>query len=186
MVRASIRRLPQTDRGLILIEGSGSTIAADRGAANILRYLSDGTGTPKGAIIVGEDTLQMLYEGDGAADPILLKRVRVGVGEFTCRAYILEKQERGAVAPERLVAVLLERVCEAPRAIKELAAEYHLTKREQQALRGIASGISSKTLAARMNITPSTLRAFLQLIKVKMGVSTRAGIMAKILEKTTS
>lgn len=166
------------------MDSSCSIIAFDRGGAHILQH-RNGSGIANGADVFGEDSLRVMHNGQTASDPVS-QRVRVGVGEFTCRTYTLEKVNRDMAFPDRVDAILLERVWEPPQAIKELAAQYHLTKREQQALRGVASGLTSKALAARMNITPSTFRAFLRLIKIKMGVSTRAGIMAKILEKTHS
>jgi hypothetical protein len=36
-------------------------------------------------------------------------------------------------------------------------------------------------MAKRMAVSPNTVKAFLRMIMVKMGVSTRAGIMAKVL-----
>jgi DNA-binding NarL/FixJ family response regulator len=65
----------------------------------------------------------------------------------------------------------------------ELGAMYNLTEREQQALHGILMGLSSKEVAERMNISPNTVKAFMRLIMIKMGVSTRAGIVARVLRK---
>ena len=43
-------------------------------------------------------------------------------------------------------------------------------------------GLTSKEVAIRMNISPNTVKAFLRLVMGKMGVTTRAGIVAKLLE----
>ncbi len=67
-------------------------------------------------------------------------------------------------------------------AIYEVAAEFRLTEREREALKGISMGLTSKELAKEMDISPNTVKAYLRLIMVKMSVSTRAGILAKILE----
>jgi DNA-binding NarL/FixJ family response regulator len=64
--------------------------------------------------------------------------------------------------------------------ILEVAAQYGLTKREQQAFSGICSGLSNKELAARMNISLSTVKAFIHIIMLKMGVTKRAEIAARI------
>jgi len=83
--------------------------------------------------------------------------------------------------PKPLNALVFERHSEARDTIDEVGARYHLTAREQQALRGLSLGLGTKDLAAEMNIRPSTLLAFLRLIKIKMGVTTRSGILSKIL-----
>jgi DNA-binding CsgD family transcriptional regulator len=63
-----------------------------------------------------------------------------------------------------------------------MAAQFNLTEREREALQGISVGLSSKELAERMRISPNTVKAYLHLVMVKMGVTSRAGIVAKILE----
>jgi DNA-binding NarL/FixJ family response regulator len=64
--------------------------------------------------------------------------------------------------------------------ILDVAAQYGLTKREQQAFSGICGGLSNKELAARMNISLSTVKAFIHIIMLKMGVTKRAEIAARI------
>jgi DNA-binding CsgD family transcriptional regulator len=61
--------------------------------------------------------------------------------------------------------------------------EYPLRDRQQEALIGVAKGLTSKELANRMNINPNAVKAFLRLIMVKMGVTTRAGIVGKLVER---
>ena len=43
-------------------------------------------------------------------------------------------------------------------------------------------GFTSKEIAARMKISPNTVKAFLRLIMLKLRVSTRSGIVGRILE----
>jgi putative toxin-antitoxin system antitoxin component (TIGR02293 family) len=66
------------------------------------------------------------------------------------------------------------------REIDVLARQYHLTDREQEALRGIAMGSTGKELAARMGVSPTTVKAFIRLIMIKMGSSTRAELVARL------
>jgi DNA-binding CsgD family transcriptional regulator len=44
-------------------------------------------------------------------------------------------------------------------------------------------GLTSKEVATRMNISPNTVTAFLRLIMVKMGVTTRSGIVGKLFDQ---
>ena len=61
-----------------------------------------------------------------------------------------------------------------------ISAEYRLTVREQQALRLVLTGLTSKEVAEQMCISPNTVKAFLRLVMGKMGVSSRTGIVAKL------
>jgi DNA-binding CsgD family transcriptional regulator len=166
------------------MDQSCAIVALDRGAAAILNYHRDRN--PKSARVSAiEKELTQAIHGVSLPDLACMERVfRIGTKEFTCRGYVLQSHD--TAVPQPLIALILERQWEARDAIDEVGAQYHLTDRERQALRGLSMGLSSKELAARMNIRPSTLRAFLRLVKIKMGVTTRAGIMAKILQKTQS
>ena len=61
----------------------------------------------------------------------------------------------------------------------------HLTPREQETIQLLMEGLTSKEIAERMKISPSTVKAFLRLVMVKMGVSTRSGIVGKLLGSRT-
>jgi DNA-binding CsgD family transcriptional regulator len=178
-MRALINPPPKVDRGLVLIDSSWTIVALDRGAATILNYLRDRSEQRESGEGIDKGVLQAVHHA-GLVDPSFLKQViRFGIGEFTCRTYRLETLDTSL--PEPLNAVVFERHSEARDTIDEVGARYHLTAREQQALRGLSLGLGTKDLAAEMNIRPSTLLAFLRLIKIKMGVTTRSGILSKIL-----
>jgi len=63
--------------------------------------------------------------------------------------------------------------------ILEIAEQYGLTKREQQAFTGICNGLTNRELAVWMKISPSTVKAFIHIIMLKMGVTKRAEIAAR-------
>jgi Bacterial regulatory proteins, luxR family len=46
----------------------------------------------------------------------------------------------------------------------------------------LLSGLSSKEIADRMKISPNTVKATLRVVMIKMGVSTRSGIVGKIIQ----
>jgi DNA-binding CsgD family transcriptional regulator len=45
----------------------------------------------------------------------------------------------------------------------------------------LVEGLTSKEIANRMKISSNTVKAFLRLVMVKMGVSTRSGVVGKII-----
>lgn len=81
-----------------------------------------------------------------------------------------------------MIALHMQRDTSVPNAIEIVASQYHLTDREQEVLRGIAIGLTSKETAERMNISPNTVKSFLRIIMIKMGAATRSGIVGKLLE----
>ena len=61
------------------------------------------------------------------------------------------------------------------------SAVARLTPGEREFLEQLANGYAYKEIAERMKISPNTVKAFLRLVMVKMGVSTRSGIIGKIV-----
>ena len=64
--------------------------------------------------------------------------------------------------------------------IAEISKRFGLTAREQETVQFLVEGLTSKEIAQRMKISPNTVKAFIRLVMVKMGVSTRSGIIGKI------
>jgi DNA-binding CsgD family transcriptional regulator len=158
--------------GLLLLDLSLKLIAYDRGAIAIL-------GCPEQPL--PEEILDLIRSRRLTELTPLKIHFRVGAIEYAGRAHMIESYA-GWIA-EPLVAIQLERVSSASDAIDEIGTKYNLTDREQQALRGISMGLTSKEVAERMNISPNTVKAFLRLIMIKMGVTTRGGIVANLLNR---
>ena len=69
--------------------------------------------------------------------------------------------------------------------VAQIAPEFNLTERERETVGFLVEGLTSKAIAAHMNISPNTVKAFIRLVMVKMDVSTRSGIVGKILKSHT-
>jgi len=65
--------------------------------------------------------------------------------------------------------------------IAEIAERFGLTCREQETVQFLLEGLTSKEIAQRMPNQPQHRKAFIRLVMVKMGVSTRSGIIGKIV-----
>jgi DNA-binding CsgD family transcriptional regulator len=76
---------------------------------------------------------------------------------------------------------MLERQSNEVAMIAELSERFGLTCREQETVQFLLEGLTSKEIALRMKISPNTVKAFIRLVMVKMGVSTRSGIIGKIV-----
>jgi len=165
--------------GIVILDGNLSPIALDPGAQAILDNLDEQRG------VAG---------GDGRLPPVILRlldsrstrdtdaphmHVSAGGHEYICRAFVIHPRN----GDEPMLALYLRREVSVADALDHVAAEYRLTDREREALIGVSMGLTSKELAVRMNISPNTVKAFLRLIMIKMGTTTRAGIVAKVLDQ---
>ena len=161
--------------GLVLMDTSLNIIASDWGAASILNYRNQ----PGSALCLPEEILEILRNRKANDRAPVKTHLRTEKAQYFCRIYLLESHQGHMGQP--IVALHLERDSSANDAICEIVKKYHLTGREQEVLRGISLGLATKELAERMNISPNTVKAFLRLVMIKMGVTKRAGIVAQIL-----
>ena len=103
-----------------------------------------------------------------------------GRRHYLCRAFALNSHSNyGPGHP--VSAAILERSSRKSFDAAQVAARFHLTPREQETLQHLMQGFTNKEIGQCMNISPNTVKAFLKLIMMKMGVSTRSGIIGKTI-----
>ncbi len=174
------RAWANSELGLVVLDPSLKPMAFNWDAALILSYPERPSRNQKLDLRIPDEILQDIRQ-IGSTGPIrVMTRFNAGRRRYICHANVLDSYDGDSVRPA--IALLLQRRSSAPEAIHEVAAHFNLTGREREALEGIAMGLRSKELATRMGISPNTVKAYLHLIMVKMGVTTRAGIVAKVLE----
>jgi len=104
---------------------------------------------------------------------------------YLCRSFPLDAkvhQGNGSGASSAgLLVVMLERKSNETLKISEISERFGLTAREQETVQYLLEGLTSKEIAQRMKISPNTVKAFLRLVMVKMNVSTRSGIIGRIV-----
>jgi DNA-binding CsgD family transcriptional regulator len=66
--------------------------------------------------------------------------------------------------------------------VPTIAREFRLTDREEETVYHLTLGLTSKEIAACMRVSPNTIKAFLRSIMNKMSVSTRSGILGKLIQ----
>jgi len=66
--------------------------------------------------------------------------------------------------------------------VPTIAREFRLTDREEETVSHLTLGLTSKEIAVRMKVSPNTVKAFLRSIMNKMAVSTRSGILSKLIQ----
>lgn len=128
-----------------------------------------------------------------------VQRPTAFVGEFRsakrtylCRSFPLDangnnneshdhSDGNGSGVPTALLVLMMERRSNGAVKLAEVAERFALTAREQETVQLLLQGLTSKEIAQRMQISPNTVKAFIRLVMVKMNVSTRSGIIGKIV-----
>ena len=169
--------------GLILLDSALQPVAADCGAVTILRsHDASNSGASRQHLPAIPEEIMSIFRSDypDVRPPGHTVSLTIGKHRYRCRLYIVHT-EAAALDPA-FIALHLEADSNNTDIVPRIAAEYHLTHREEQALRGMALGLGTKDLANQMNISPNTVKSFIRLIMIKLGVSSRAEIMVKLLE----
>jgi DNA-binding CsgD family transcriptional regulator len=107
----------------------------------------------------------------------------IGRRKYRCRAYLL--QTVNATVKHAMMAVQFDSEELAVDPIDPIVSEFGLTDREEDAIRGVALGLTSKELADRMRISPNTVKTHVRSIMLKLGVTTRSAILGRILDRNS-
>lgn len=111
----------------------------------------------------------------GNGDQTVL-RLRSGRRTYFCRVYLLNGNGNDSA-----ILLVLGRGSSNPLALSDFYQQFQLTHREQQAVALLLRGLSNKEMAENMGISTNTVKAFLHMAAIRMGVSNRSGIVTKIL-----
>jgi DNA-binding CsgD family transcriptional regulator len=104
---------------------------------------------------------------------------RSGRRRYFCRAFLVDSAAKEPFQPS--IAILLERGPAGRVPLSQVCQQFKLTQREREVLEYLLQGMSSKVIANRMSLSPSTVKAFLRLIMIKTGASSRSAMVGKIL-----
>ena len=95
-----------------------------------------------------------------------------------CRAFTLVPSfGKPATA---ITALLIERSTPKAAKISEIATLFRLSQREQEAVALLTLGLTNKEIASQMKVAPDTVKTFFRLVRGKMAVNSRSGIVGKI------
>ena len=107
-----------------------------------------------------------------------------GKRRYCCWVFHLDRHLKGASQPA--LELLLERSSSGLLFLLRMAQLFNFSQREKQAVELLLLGLSNKEIANRMNISPNTVNTFFRLIMIKMGVSSRSGILARMIRASLS
>jgi len=171
---AESRALAVSMPGLLFLGPQKDLIASNAEAIRILYYPDKpDKSRPLSALVADRipmDTLRTTPQGRTVADFLSGRR------RYTCTMHTLDIAGKSKAN----IAVLLERVPSPEVTLYGMCKRYNLTTREREAMGCLLRGLTSKEIGQEMSISPNTVKAFLRSAMMKMGVSTRAGLIGRI------
>lgn len=169
--------------GLILIDKALNVVAANREAIQILTFPERNDKVVDLKTWLTRRVHSSLLSDGGSSFSGFFREFRSAKRLYQCRCFSLNASFGNSNADSRpALLFMLERKPDTRTAVAALSRRFSLTVREAQTVGLLVDGLTSKEIAARMKISPNTVKGFIRLIMVKMNVFTRSGIIGKILE----
>jgi len=166
-----------SSEGLLLLDHSMNPIFVDPAATQVLVYPQKPEAQKNLRSYLTGRIRSTLFSQQPTG-PALVSRFQSGRRTYWCRSFEVSSMANGHSQICR--AVLFGRASAAKSAsFAQLSERFRLTTREQEVAQFLLQGLTSKEIGMRMQISPNTVKAFLRLIMMKMGVSTRSGIVGK-------
>jgi DNA-binding CsgD family transcriptional regulator len=164
--------------GFLLLDSSLSPVSFNGEAVQILSYPDDVENLTSSELLT-EKIRSRLTTQRAPGESVFVKEFKSGRRHYFCRSFLIDSHSKEPRQPS--IAILLERGPSAIVPFSQVCQKFNLTQREQEVLEYLLQGIRNKDIADRMNVSPNTVRAFLRLIMIKTGVSSRSAIVGKIM-----
>src|SRR5260221_2949794 len=165
--------------GFFLLVCSLSIVSFNGEAVQILSYPDNVTILANSDLLLTETIRSRLITQPSSGESVFVKQFKSGRRTYFCRAFLIDSHAKEPGQPT--TAVLLERGPSGLVLLSQVCQQFKFTQREREVLEYLLQGISSKVIANRMNLSPSTVKGFVRLIMIKTGVSSRSAIVAKIM-----
>ena len=171
-----------TAPGFILVDSSFSPLFLNSEAADILHYPK----RPEGSllsqkVLVEKIKTVFLYSGDGSAN-YHSRKFQSGRRTYLCSLFSV-RTTLSRKGPQLATAILLERSSKSVE-LKLASDNFSFTEREWQVVQLLTQGRTTKEIAERLQISPNTVKTFLRLVMAKTEVTTRSGIVGKLLQRS--
>jgi len=171
-----------TQPGLIVVDASFGVVAYNGEALQILTYPAQPDKVRHlDTWLANKIRTELLVK---QSPPKLVEGFRSVRRTYLCRSFPLDVKAHignGSNSSGGLLIVMLERRSNDAAKVNEISERFGLTARERETVQYLLQGLTSKEIALRMGISPNTVKAFLRLVMVKMDVSTRSGIIGRLV-----
>jgi DNA-binding CsgD family transcriptional regulator len=172
-----------SESGFLLLDSTMNPIASNAEAIQILSFPSKPDRIKQLNLFLMDRVRTALVDSQSQESSSFVKEYKSGRRRYTCRSFRIDCNVR--YTPQPSIVVLLERNAAGGLVLEEISKQFDLTQRESETVELLIQGLTSKEIANRMAISPNTVKAFLRLVMVKMGVSTRSGIVGRVAGSRT-
>jgi DNA-binding CsgD family transcriptional regulator len=170
---------PKSGVGFLMLDCSLIVVSFNAEAVGILGYPDNVATLASSTAVLTQEIRSKLVNWPFLGESVFATEFRSGRRRYFCRAFLVDSSPQSLTEPS--IAILLERGPSGLVGLAQVCEQFNLTRREHEVLEYLLQGMGSKDIAKRMNVSPNTVKAFLRLIMIKMGVSSRSAIVGKIV-----
>jgi DNA-binding CsgD family transcriptional regulator len=168
----------RSSEGFLLLSSAMLPTFINRAAAEILAYPQKPEDFGEHfQEVLGKRVRDLMLSKGSSNVPTLVTEFYSGRRVYRCRSYRIGATGQEDSQPG--FAAIFERGASGSFSISQVSEKFHLTIREREVMQYLLTGLTTKEIATGMAISPNTVKAFLRMIMVKMGVSTRSAIVGK-------
>lgn len=175
--RIKVSRVPSS-AGLILLDSWQRPLYCSREAIRILSYPQPPESPGRVINFLPKEILSWLPSFAIHSDAPRMTEFISGKRHCVCRAFTMVPSSGKPTTA--ITALLIERTTPKAAKISEVATRFRLSQREQEAVALLAQGLTNKEIARQMKVAPDTVKTFFRLVRGKMAVNSRSGIVGKI------
>ena len=173
--------------GLLLLDTAQGTVAYNLEAVRILAFPAQPDRIKNVQAFMYSSIRRQLACKRWSETSAFVGEFKSGRRTYTCQVSTISSGSVRSTSDGAKLALLLERQpSTAAFLTKKMSKRFGLTEREKQIVELLMQDMSNKELAEFMSISPNTVKAFLRAIMMKLNVSSRAGIIGKILDSKSS
>jgi DNA-binding CsgD family transcriptional regulator len=167
--------------GLVVVDSSLNFIASNDEAIRILAFPERADEIRQPDLWLISKIRAQLVQRHARSRTTFVKEFPSARRTYLCNSCVLGIRANGSSAKSPALVLTLERKSNGALSVAMLSERFGLTPRERETVKLLLQGLTSKEIAAQMGISSNTVKAFVRLVMIKMGVSTRSGIAGKIV-----
>jgi DNA-binding CsgD family transcriptional regulator len=167
-----------SEKGFLLLDNKLKLVMYNAEAVRILAYPTAPEQIKQLDVFLTDRVKLNLIEGRSGDSLTFSKQFKSGNRRYLCRTFAMQPD----VSPsyQQTAALLLERNTSVGSALSQASEMFDFTPREKETVELLMQGLTSKEIAERLKISPNTVKAFVRLVMVKMGVTTRSAVVGKL------
>jgi DNA-binding CsgD family transcriptional regulator len=168
--------------GVIVVDSGLSLLASNPDAVQILTFPENPDKIPDLDKWLRNRIRTRLIDRRSEDQSRVVNQFKSAKRTYVCRSFPINVRIDIPVPGAPALLLLLERNSNGSTTMDQVIKRFGLTPREQETVKLLLKGLTSKEIADCMKISPNTVKAFIRLVMVKMKVSTRSGIIGKIAD----